>query len=715
MAHTLTKLKKRRGLLIGLGILAVILLISLLIPPPGNVARGQESLQSASAHLGSIASTVSGTGNLETEGGESVMIPTGLTVQDVFVEPGDLVSAGDVLAVFELGSIQSRLAEIYDELDDLDEEIEDARSESESTTIAARVAGRVETIYAEVDVPVADTVIAHGALLTLAIDGDQTLDVTGAAGTISRIHVQEGDRVRAGDTLFTLTELDVSSAYHALVAERAELTDTLRSLLALAGTGELIAEFDGIIEHSTLGGSTSGSTPALPINSLPANVPNGMFGLMSHTPDTNDSPLGIVRLSDSYEAPAPEPTPEPAANTTQYEAAPVTTDEPVPTEEPPPEPAPEPPPEPAPEPPPPPEPTVLTSISGLSLAAPSVGGSPQRGVSGSGFSGTVQWQPAHSTFQAGTVYQAMVVLTANGGAIFGQEVFNALSGSFPAAGASVTNIQVGSPAHIAVTLAFPPTAAVLDVPQNTPQPQQPSPSTPQQPQQPGTPVAPSPDMPGGMPPGMAGGGMPGGMPSFAMPSFSMPPAFPMPDMDAPALPGIEELASTANQLTAFSISRAYTMRLTVTVDERDILSLSVGQPVEVTLDAAVGELFYGEISRINTAGVASGGGARYTVEISLPRTDQMLPGMSASAVITTDEAAGILLIPAEAIQEEGLRSFVYTAQENNLPTNPVDVQTGLSDGVFVEVLAGLDAGTTVYYTVPDTPRWSAFGMPGLNG
>jgi len=677
MVHTL---KKRRGLLIALGILAVVLLFALLIPGPANIAHGQEGLQSAEARLGSIATTVTGTGNLETEGGEAVTIPTGLTLQEVFVETGDIVSAGDVLAVFELGSIQSRLAEIYDDLDDLDRDIERERRDGESTTITARVAGRVDTMFAEVDVSVADTVIAHGALMTLAIDGDQTLEITGSSGTISRIHVQEGDRVRAGDTLFTLTELDVSSAYQALVAERTELTDTLRILLALAGTGELIAEFDGIVENAAIGNGSANSSASTPASNLPAEIPSGMFGFMSHASDS-DNALGIVRLS--YENPEP----------TYY-----------------PEPTPEPPP------PPPPEPTVITSISGLSLAAPTVGGTPQRSVSGSGFSGSVQWQPARATFRAGTVYQAMVILTANSGFIFGQEAFNALSGGFPAAGATVTNIQVGSPSHIAVTLSFPATPAALEAPSETPSPQLPDPP----PQ--GTPGPELPEGPIGMPPneipppGMA---MPPSMamPGFAMPSFAMP-ALPMPDMDVPALPGMDDMGGSANQLTAFSISRAYTMRLTVTVDERDILSLSTRQQVEVTLDAALGETFMGEISRINTAGVASGGGARYSVEISLPRTEQMLPGMSASAVITTDEAYNILLVPAEAVQEEGLRIFVYTAQDDNVPTNPVDVQIGLSDGVYVEITAGITAGDMVYYTVPDTQHgWPAnFGMPpGLGG
>ncbi|MCL2828162.1 MAG: HlyD family efflux transporter periplasmic adaptor subunit [Oscillospiraceae bacterium] len=688
-------LKKRRGLFIILGILAIIFLIVLFLPGPANVALGQESLRSVEVVPGEIATTVTGTGNLETEGGEAVMIPTGLTAQEVFVESGDLVSAGDVLAVFDLGSVQSRLADIYEELDELDGEIETARRDSANATITTRVAGRVESIFAEVDDSVTDTMLAHGALLTLALDGGETMEVTGTSGTISRVHVQEGDSVRAGATLFTLTELDVSSAYRAMVAERAELVETLRTLLALAETGELIAEFDGIVQGVAIGDSSANAGGAPPAGGgFPAGVPGGMFGFMNHTPSESSDAPGVVRLSNRTTA---------ASETSSVVRL---SDQVVPAET---------------------ETTVITSLSGLSLAAPSPGRTPQRSVSGTGFTGTVQWQPADSTFGHSTVYRAMVVLTANSGFAFGQAVLNGLeSQGFPATGASIVGVQTDSWTRMAITVAFPQTAAA-PTPEPTPTPTPPPTPTPTPVPTPGQTPEPTPGQtpePTPLPPGLeipGGPGMPHvpgmpNMPGFSMPSFggSMP-GFAMPDMDmdAPGFPGMD--AATANQFTAFSISRAYTMRLTVSVDERDILSLSTGQQAEVTLDAVLGETFEGEISRINTAGVATGGGARYTVEISLPRTDQMLPGMSASAVITTDRAYDILLIPAEALQEEGPRVFVYTGQEGNVPTDPVDVQTGLSDGVYVEIIAGLTAGDTVYYTVLNAPRWPNFGMVPAEG
>jgi len=172
---------------------------------------------------------------------------------------------------------------------------------------------------------------------------------------------------------------------------------------------------------------------------------------------------------------------------------------------------------------------------------------------------------------------------------------------------------------------------------------------------------------------------------------------------------MDGVGQSANQITAFAITAADTMQLVVTVDERDILALQVGQRAEVSLDAIPGERFMGEISRINTTGTTVGGGARYTVEITVPRTVGMLPGMSASAVIVTDEVFDILLIPSEAIQEDGFHIYVYTALVGGELADPVTVQTGLSDGVYVEIVSGLSSGDTVYFIIAETFAFPGFG------
>ena len=86
----------------------------------------------------------------------------------------------------------------------------------------------------------------------------------------------------------------------------------------------------------------------------------------------------------------------------------------------------------------------------------------------------------------------------------------------------------------------------------------------------------------------------------------------------------------------------------------------------------------------------------------------MLEGMSASAKIPIEQADekaqeedadGVLLLPIEAIQEDGARFFVYTAydpQKNQLLA-PIDIEIGVSDEYFVQVIGPLEEGMTVFY------------------
>ena len=82
----------------------------------------------------------------------------------------------------------------------------------------------------------------------------------------------------------------------------------------------------------------------------------------------------------------------------------------------------------------------------------------------------------------------------------------------------------------------------------------------------------------------------------------------------------------------------------------------------------------------------------------------MLAGMNATATIVLDTQSNLLSIPMEALYEENGRTFVYTDYdaENEAFLNPVDVETGISDGKFVQILFGLREGDTFWYAYYDT-------------
>ena len=711
MLHTLKKRRLPVMIVAGL-LLAAVLLVILLPRGEGDVARAARSVQSDEARIGTLAATVTGTGNLTTESGQAVRIPTGLTVEEVFVASGDIVTMGDPLATFDIGSIQSRIAAIQEELDELDREIERVRANTEPTRITTRVAGRIEAVYAQVGDSVTDAMVEHGALAQLSIDGSDggMLAVTGTSGRITQVHVRAGDRVGAGATLFTLIDVDESPAFRELIRDRADQAETLNTLLRLARTGELTASFDGIVERVSIGDGTApptgGSIPNLPGMPTMPGFPPGMMGMSSSTPG-GESDLGIVRLGASE--------PMDLASSALI-------------------------------PPPPALSTGIVDLSDLVLAPPVLWQTPQLSVSGTGYSGLVQWGPLTPIFLPGIPYQAVIVLAVESDYYF--DIFDPVNGilpwlvnnGIPAPGAILLDIQPGGWWSMAISVVFPPLAAPdidwpdvdwpnISLPDFTwPEINLPDINI-------NLPGITLPDFDFNLPDFDFDFSFPDfdfdfsfpdfdfdfNMPDFDWPDFDFDFSFPdfdfsLPDFDfsMPAfnIPGLDMGGAAQNQheMTAFTIAPAETMQLVVTIDERDILDLRVGQRAEVSLDAIEGTAFPGEISRINTTGTTGGGGARYAVEVTIPRTAQMLPGMSASAVITTAEVFDILLIPIEAIQEDGQRVFVYTALVSGEPANPVDVRTGLSDGLYVEILEGLSAGDVVYYIVLDAFRWPHWGV-----
>lgn len=141
------------------------------------------------------------------------------------------------------------------------------------------------------------------------------------------------------------------------------------------------------------------------------------------------------------------------------------------------------------------------------------------------------------------------------------------------------------------------------------------------------------------------------------------------------------------------------MSITISVDELDILQYRVGMPAEISIDALAGEQFTGTVTKIAAVGTNSGGSSKFEVTVSLPYSERILPGMNASVVIRTGSTGMVVTVPAAALQDSGSKCVVYTGVDgkNGVLTGPVTVETGASDGEYVEILSGLTEGQTVWY------------------
>lgn len=157
-------------------------------------------------------------------------------------------------------------------------------------------------------------------------------------------------------------------------------------------------------------------------------------------------------------------------------------------------------------------------------------------------------------------------------------------------------------------------------------------------------------------------------------------------------------------VTVASVTPRNTMTLEISVDELDISRISLGQEAVITVDALIGESFDGYISDIGNTGESSGGNSKFTVELTLDRSENMLTGMNAAVSIDLSAAENVLTIPVAALAESGTEILVYTGcdEESGKLLDPVAVEVGLSDGEYAQILSGLSEGDAVYYAYYDT-------------
>ena len=138
------------------------------------------------------------------------------------------------------------------------------------------------------------------------------------------------------------------------------------------------------------------------------------------------------------------------------------------------------------------------------------------------------------------------------------------------------------------------------------------------------------------------------------------------------------------------------MAVTIGVDEADILSLQVGQRVEVTVHSVGEESYAGILTKIDRT-MSDGS---YSAEVTLDKSEGMLSGMTADVRIEIMCAENVAMIPAKAVNLTQTGAYVYTGYDPDTGKykNRVDVVIGLEGGGFVEIKEGLQAGDTVYYT-----------------
>ena len=147
----------------------------------------------------------------------------------------------------------------------------------------------------------------------------------------------------------------------------------------------------------------------------------------------------------------------------------------------------------------------------------------------------------------------------------------------------------------------------------------------------------------------------------------------------------------------FSYATSDDMRISVDVTQEDIVDLQVGDAVDITFTAYPEDSYTGSILSINTTATSDySNTVSYTVEISVEGAlEKLYGGMTADVIFVTEEKEDILYVSRKAIVEENGKTYVY--RKTALGGRELaEVETGITNGVDIEILSGLEEGDTIY-------------------
>jgi multidrug efflux pump subunit AcrA (membrane-fusion protein) len=166
--------------------------------------------------------------------------------------------------------------------------------------------------------------------------------------------------------------------------------------------------------------------------------------------------------------------------------------------------------------------------------------------------------------------------------------------------------------------------------------------------------------------------------------------------------GISNVGGGTTVLTLSDLSRIFVL---AAVDESDIGKVKEDQAAIITADAFPGRTFEGKVVQIAVRGVNSSNVVTFEVKIEVTSEHKSLlkPEMTANVEIVAAEKQDVLIVPVEAVTRKGRKFYATLAKGDDR-----EVQTGLSDGLKMEIASGLAEGDTVVFRKGEgDSRWNA--------
>lgn len=649
----------------------VVVLLTLLPAMAGSGSQTGEhraSILSGTVTLDTVSQSLQGGGVLEAETVE-VTIPFGVKITQFLVENGDRVSQGDALAQVDKVSLMTAISQVQQSMDQLQEQMADAKDESVSESVKAEAGGRVKEIYAQPGETVQEVMLRDGCLAVLSLDGLMAVDierntelatgetvlvnladgteVTGRvasnlngclvvtvedegyqAGQTVSVDTQEGKRLGSGElyihspwraTAYSGTVSKVHAEPEDKISTGAKLftlTDT-EFTAQLSSLSQLHREYEQLMLQMFQMYQTG--VIAAPQDGLVSGVEEDSVHLLSGAGEG----WTLTRLANA-------PGGDPDASFSNYAGMVTSVD-------------------------------TLTGTWSLTLNPTPYTVEDYLDVS------AVPLDTGLMT-QAGAVLNTTPVYT------YDEETSQWIQMDAESITPGTLLIFAGDGGGSLYWAIYAGTG----------------------------------QLPGGSEGQIPGGGegqLPGGI-TIPDGSIQIPSGVRIPSgmTGSAAQQEEEEDLYDLDGSTLLTLSSLEQMKLTITVDQQDIAKVQTGQEAQVTVDALGGKTYSAQVTQVGAIVSNQGGSSKFTVELTMERPAQMLDGMSAQASVFLEDREQALTVPVEALVEQGADTLIYTGYdpETEQLTDPVTVTLGASDGLRVEILSGLEENDAFYYAYYDT-------------
>lgn len=131
------------------------------------------------------------------------------------------------------------------------------------------------------------------------------------------------------------------------------------------------------------------------------------------------------------------------------------------------------------------------------------------------------------------------------------------------------------------------------------------------------------------------------------------------------------------------------LQVKVKVDEYNISPIEIGKEVTIHVNALNQDVL-GKISHMTKEAQISNGIAYFIATIDIEQIDNVYVGMSSEVKLVNKSVADAIVLPIEAIQFNSDNVPYVYYEDNRGEVMSKKVSVGVSDGVYVQILSGID-------------------------